>query len=353
MPLKTPAPASRSSGKAKGKTVTSSNAKGKAPQAKAKAAPRAPRTSQPPEPVSVSWWSTLSPERKLDVVCAIMAVVGILTVLILVSAQRSALTGSMLGVIRWMLGWGMYILPGGLIIMGTWLILRRIEKLPRLSLERATGIVLFFLWLLTLMHSIVPLEMAEQAVLDGIGGGYIGSLFARVLVNGFGLGGAIIALLAWLLITLTMIFDLTVADLFRWVPPLMTSIRAWLQTPINKTAPPVIQDPEISSNGYTPLHRPQPVVTNETPGVPIRTVRTAEPVVNWQLPDIKQVLDSGSAPAINEEFIQQRSHLIQETLASFGAPVPEEPMNSLRPSGKVTSRPFARHSGLHRASFDW
>jgi S-DNA-T family DNA segregation ATPase FtsK/SpoIIIE len=55
--------------------------------------------------------------------------------------------------------------------------------------------------------------------------------------------------------------------------------------------------------------------------VPVRTVKTAEPAINWQLPDVKQILDSGSAPAINEEFIQQRSHLIQETLASFGAPV--------------------------------
>ena len=38
---------------------------------------------------------------------------------------------------------------------------------------------------------------------------------------------------------------------------------------------------------------------------------------------------------------------------SFGAPVPDEPMNSLRPSGKVTSRPLARHFGLHSPSFDW
>src|SRR5215203_6699533 len=29
---------------------------------------------------------------------------------------------------------------------------------------------------------------------------------------------------------------------------------------------------------------------------------------------------------------------------SFGAPVPDDPMNSLRPSAKVTSRPFARFS---------
>jgi len=321
MPLKTPAPreASRSGagGKAKGKTLSPSHAKGKARQGKGK-----PAVRPQPEPVSVSWWSTLSPERKLDVVGAVMAVVGILTVLILFSAQRSALTGSLLGIFRQMLGWGMYILPVALIVMGMWLILRRIEKLPPLSLERATGIVLFFLWLLTVMHSIVPLEMAEQAVWDGIGGGYIGSLLARILLNGFGTGGAIIALLAWLLITMTMIFDLTVEDLFRWVPPLTTKVRAWLATPINKSAKfPPADFPEISSNGYTPLNRPQPIVANETPGVPVRTVKPAEPVINWQLPDVIQILDSGSAPAVNEEFIQQRSRLIQETLASFGAPV--------------------------------
>lgn len=309
MPLKTPA-SSRSGGKAKGK----------ASPPRGKSAARA-RVTPPPEPVSVSWWSTLSPERKLDVVGAVMAVVGILTVLALFSAQRSALTGSLLGIFRWMLGWGMYILPVALIVMGMWLILRRIEKLPPLSLERATGIISLFLWLLAVMHSLVPLEMADQAVLDGIGGGSIGSLFARILLNSFGMAGAIVALLAWLLINITMIFDLTVEDLFRWVPPLTARIRAWLATPIKKTEETSFPFPEISTNGYTPLHRPAPVLQNETPGLPVRTVRTAEPVINWQVPDVKQILDSGSAPAINEEFIQQRSHLIQETLASFGAPV--------------------------------
>ena len=321
MPLKTPASASRSGGKAKGKTVPPSHRKGKASQAKGKPAAR---TLRQPEPIPAppSWWSSLSAERKLDVVGAVMAIVGILSVLILFSAQRSGVTDSALGVFRWLFGWGMYIVPVALIVMGMWLILRRIEKLPRLSLERATGILLFFLWLLTLMHSLVPLETAEQAIDEGIGGGAIGSLFARILLNGFGAAGTVIGLVAWLIITITMIFDLTVADLFRWVPPLAARTRAWLATPIHDNArTSSSQAPEISSNGYTPLHRPPPIVTKETPGLPVRTVRTAEPVINWQLPDVKHVLDSGSAPAINEEFIQQRSHLIQETLASFGAPV--------------------------------
>jgi len=101
MPLKTPSSASKSTGKPKGKTVTPSKGKSKAPTAKGKSAPRAQ-----PEPVSVSWWDSLSPERKLDFVGAVMSVVGILILLILFSAQRSALTGSMIHVFSQMLGWG-------------------------------------------------------------------------------------------------------------------------------------------------------------------------------------------------------------------------------------------------------
>jgi len=319
MPLKTPASSSKSTGKPKGKTVTPSQGKSKTPPAKGKSAPRA---SHQPEPVSVSWWSTLSAERKLDVVGAVMSVVGILILLVLFSAQNSAPTASILHLLGQLLGWGIYILPVALILMGLWLILRRIEKLPPLSLERATGIILFFLWLLTLMHSIIPLETADQAVLLGIGGGYIGNLFARILLNGLGRAGAIVVLFAWLLITVTMIFDVSVADLFRWVNPLLIKIREQLAKPIRKaekTFAPEVQ--EVASNGYIPLNRPQPVVKNEAPGIPVKTVKPAEPVINWQLPDVKQILDSGSAPSVNEEFIQQRARLIAETLASFGAPV--------------------------------
>ncbi|HMB24066.1 MAG TPA: hypothetical protein VKP08_14585, partial [Anaerolineales bacterium] len=61
MPLKTPPP--KSSGTPKGKTLTPppGKNKGKAPLPKGKSAP----PSQPAV-VSVPWWDTLSPERKLD-----------------------------------------------------------------------------------------------------------------------------------------------------------------------------------------------------------------------------------------------------------------------------------------------
>ena len=312
MPLKTPQP--KSDGKPKGRTLPPSPGKGTGKPGSRKKAP-------PPEPeiVPVSWWETLTPERRLDVLGAVMAVVGLLAALALFSAQKSAVTGGMVRVLSQVFGWGIYILPVALVVMGLWLILRRIEKLPPLSLERATGILLFFFWLLAAMHSIfVPLEAAAQAALVGWGGGYIGSLLERVLFNSFGTGGAWIILLAWLLITVTMIFDISVQDLFRWVSPVWVKVRELLQRRTPTASP---EGSEVASNGYTPLNRPEPVVTTVVPGTPVTTTKPMTPVIQWQLPNIKDILDSGTAPSVNEEFIQQRARLIQETLASFGAPV--------------------------------
>jgi S-DNA-T family DNA segregation ATPase FtsK/SpoIIIE len=318
MPLKIPFIPSKPGAKSRRKAVPPSRGRNKpnpAPK-RGRGTPHAP-----PEPVSVSWWDALSPERRLDVVGVIMAVIGLLTALILFSAQRSALTGSLVSGLGRLLGWGIYILPVALIVMGAWLVLRRIEKLPPLSLERAFGIILFFLWLLAAMHSIaVPVELAEQAALDGWGGGLIGSLFERILFNAFGPAGAIIALLAWLLITVTMIFDISVQDLFHWVNPLLTSLRSAITGQTTGTAR-LPDGSEAASGGFTPLNRPEPAVEIAAPGLPVTKVKPAEAVIQWKLPDVKSILDSGSAPEVNEEFIQQRARLIQETLASFGAPV--------------------------------
>jgi S-DNA-T family DNA segregation ATPase FtsK/SpoIIIE len=318
MPLKIPFTSSKPASKSKGKARR---------QDRSKAGPSKGRptrsASREPEAVSVSWWDALTPERRLDVVGVVMALAGLVTLLILFSAQRSAVTESFISVLSRLLGWGIYILPVALILMGLWLILRRIEKLPPLSLERATGIAILFLWLLTFMHSVyVPVGLADVAALDGVGGGHIGSFFEKFLFNGLGVAGAVVTLFAWLLIALIMTFDIETQDLFKWVSPLFGRMRTALGQRRVKSITLSPEEAEVASNGFTPLHRPEPVVQGvPAPGVPVTTVRPAEAVINWKLPDVKNVLDLGSAPEVNEEFIQQRARLIQETLASFGAPV--------------------------------
>jgi len=107
MPLKTPSSPAKPGGKLKGKVLTPSSGKDKNKPSSKKKAP-----AQPPV-VSITWWEALSPERKLDVVGVVMSVVGLLTLLILFSAQRSALTGNVVHVLGQIFGWGITSCPSG------------------------------------------------------------------------------------------------------------------------------------------------------------------------------------------------------------------------------------------------
>ena len=223
-----------------------------------------------------------------------------------------------------LIGWGVYFLPAGLILFGLWLVLRKIERIPPLSLERAVGSLLFFLWALTLMHSIVAApEMAVVAARDGAGGGYIGGLFERLLWFGLGPAGLIVALLAWLLLALTMILDMRVQQMLAWLVPLFGKVEAFLHKPI-------LPEPASTLLGPSTALRPMPPSITDSqaasaPAGPLTDVgllpgRAPAPTIQWMLPQVRDVLDAGTAPTVNEDFIRQRAHLIEETLASFGAP---------------------------------
>jgi hypothetical protein len=69
-------------------------------------------------------WQTLSIDRKLDVVGVGLALIGLLTLLSLISAERSAPTAWLIRFLAGIFGWGAYFLPAGLIAIGVWLVLR-------------------------------------------------------------------------------------------------------------------------------------------------------------------------------------------------------------------------------------
>jgi len=273
--------------------------------------PSAPPESLPPEP---SLWDRLSSERKLDVIGVALAVAGILILLTLLASSRSILTADLIRFLGQIFGWGIYVLPIALFLFGVWLILRRNERLPALSVERAIGSILLFLWLLTTMHSIIAQPvMADAAALDGAGGGYVGGIFERLLFFGLGFWGAIIALVAWLLIALTMTLDVTMLDLFHWIGHGLARLKSLV---IRPAAPPAPTDVGAQPAAFTPLKDTPAAPSVAPPNVPT----ASPPVIPWILPQINDILDAGNAPAVNEEFINQRGHLIEETLASFGAP---------------------------------
>ncbi|MGC8855527.1 MAG: hypothetical protein ACP5QU_01900, partial [Anaerolineae bacterium] len=76
MPLKKPAIPPRKSNRTAGKA------------APAKGSVRPTRKPPEPPPPAPSLWARLSPERRLDVLGVAMALIGLLTLLSLISAQR-------------------------------------------------------------------------------------------------------------------------------------------------------------------------------------------------------------------------------------------------------------------------
>src|ERR1041384_7939095 len=119
MPLKTPFSATnKSDTNPKGKAAPPAKAKASSAPAKGKdggkpSAPKKGKLAPPPAPPPptptidpFAFWNNLSPERKLDVVGAIMAVIGLFIVLIFLSAQRSNFTGGMLRALLQSFGWG-------------------------------------------------------------------------------------------------------------------------------------------------------------------------------------------------------------------------------------------------------
>ncbi len=275
----------------------------------------APVTEPPPPPLF-----TLSAERKLDLIGVGLAVAGLIIGLLLISSSRSALPGAAISLFRFLFGWGAYILPLALIVFGLWLVLRKIERIPPVSVARVTGLLLLGLWSLVVLQEIGNNPEVSQAS----GGGWVGSLFYRLFRNSIGFEGLMVVLLAWLLIALSWTLDLGIPEMIGKLAPLWrifsllwNKIRARLPgytrpsaTPALTTAP----DPA----GLTSIP-PEPALEMAPASNGFAPTSSVKPQV-WTLPDVKEILNPGSAPSQNEDYIEQRARLIEETLASFGAP---------------------------------
>ena len=317
MPLLKP---SKSPDKSKRTPAKKSSPKkgGSAPRAKTTAKHQAP--PPPPPTREPTLWERLSAERKLDVVGVALAFIGLIILLGLISANRSAIIGGVIFFLAQLFGWGVYILPIGLIIFGLWLVFRKIERVPPLTIERGVGSVLLFFWLLTLLHSFIStVDNAEVVALTGQGGGYFGGLGQRFLWGAFGSGGAFIAMIAWLVVGIAVTLDKPVVELFFWLKPLTDKLREILNRPIAPQTSPTTAS--ATENGLTPIDAASMPAVNtvEVPAQPVQT-RNGARVIEWKLPEIVDILDEGTEANTNEEFIQQRARLIEDTLASFGAP---------------------------------
>lgn len=275
----------------------------------------------------------ISPQRRIDIFGIVLLVIGLLTIVSLITSTTGSVTGWWVTNLSIAMGWDVYLLPLALILVGGWMLLRNMDKLPQLSAERIVGFLLFFVNLAAWFHLFIDGGFPEAAA--GTGGGYLGAFFKITFVRTLGKPGAVIALIAWLLISLILMLDLSMANLMKAIGDFLNKffdkLSAFVKQQLEKqqpkkTAPPATTPPQtVRQTPPTTAARPESVAPRPTGSESV----AASPYINnvttptqpvWVLPDINEILDPGIAAEDDGENDRQRARVIEETLRSFGAP---------------------------------
>jgi len=303
----------------------------------------------------------------MDVIGVVLSLVGFLSILALLSKQNSAFTSWWVTALKQMAGWGAFLLPAGLLLLGLWLLLRNVESFPSPSGVRIAGLVLLFINVTAILH--LANGGGWELAAAGQGGGYVGAAFERVLVTGLGGAGAVVVLTGWLLVALALTLDISIADIFAFFQRMGESLRDRWQAERDLTAtrretsaglpPPQTSEEEtwVAAPGelppdFRPLPRRNGAPAPAGPraantGSSARNQNTASAANNarptqsrasagaaafasnaaqsqapaWVLPTIAEILDPPTVESVRSNVEHERAKLIEDTLTSFGAPV--------------------------------
>ena len=152
---------------------------------------------------------TLTQEQKQSILGIFLLVTAILTLISIFTPNAGSLPNWWAGVLFQGFGWGAYLFPILLLFGSAWfLFLRKQEKFSKIAPARLIGVALFLFNLLA-WFQLLSNRLPGQ---DQIGGGAVGNFLLTTLTRWFGAPGALIWLIAWLLIALILLIDLSMAE---------------------------------------------------------------------------------------------------------------------------------------------
>jgi S-DNA-T family DNA segregation ATPase FtsK/SpoIIIE len=260
----------------------------------------------------------------VDIAGIVLIVIGLLTLLSLMTSYSSGLTQAWTSLLRRWIGWGAYALPLVLLLIGTWFLLSKMDRFPGVSSERVIGVVLIFFNLLTWFQL---LDVSFGGLSNPPGGGILGGAFYRALENGLGKAGTMIVLIAWLLVALVLLIDLSMSDLVNWLAEKFKYSHSKFANFIRKKAEQHRQRLEkgqgISETEQTEKVSVQtiPVEFGVKPGVSSNVeIDAAIPEKTWVLPEPEEILNPVQAAPVDEESDEDKARVIEETLRSFHTP---------------------------------
>lgn len=152
----------------------------------------------------------IKPETRKGILVVFLIAVILLSILSFFDLA-GALGGFISDSLIMLFGWGQYLFPIFLAIIVFFLLGK--EKYD-IKISNWLGLLLFALSFLAAFHLFVPLEQATEAVPFGKGGGYVGVFLSLPLQKIMGKWATLIVLIALVVVSLLLIFNTTLAQLF-------------------------------------------------------------------------------------------------------------------------------------------
>ncbi len=273
----------------------------------------------------------------LDILGYLLLVTALLTLLALVSVQRGAILGPWVGFLSRIFGWGVYAMPVFIGGIGFFLAFRRFgDRIPHPQPEQVVGVFTLFASFLITAHFLSSWLMIPAS---GSGGGTLGAWMAEdVLVAGLGgPGTALVVAVLWML-SIAFTFGISPADMARGAYALIRRLRSAVRTSSPAETPaeePVIHSPQPSkaaSKQREQRAKPEPPSAPTAPPPPSPVDDYVHPSTvagggPWQLPALEAILEPGNDQHLDQGMVRQQSRIIEETLASLGAPVAVREIN--------------------------
>ena len=264
----------------------------------------------------------------MDVMGVLLALAGILLLLALFSPNQSILVATIVEYLYHLFGVGRFVVAIAFLLIGAWIIIRHFnESLPQFAPEQFFGVILLFIGLITSLSMIAATTS----------GGIIGHYFSSAMIEGLGLVGALIILIAWLSIGTILTLRTSTKKILGLLDNIYIEPSQILQIGTRRSVK--TRNPLNSAENTTTIksdkteepnrtkrqrnRRTKPTNSTEKPEVQeleSSAILDEDSAPKWNLPQVADILSVGAELAADDEYDRQRAQTIEETLQSFGAP---------------------------------
>ncbi len=244
----------------------------------------------------------------------------------LVSISRDPLTEGWIILLRRLFGWGAYLIPVALGIVGFWLLLESLGREPRLEWGRPLGALFLFITSLTAIHLLSFPSDPQQLAAEGGGGGYLGWMVSSALTVSMGSIGAYTALAAMAIVGLIMAFGVSIVQIGATLTKAWSGLKGLYldHYPRFKMRRRSEEREGISSR----LREKVPELLRPSPGQEETRQRREAPLSpriiggtkQWRLPSVDEILEDNIEQELSQTEIRRKVRMIEETLHSFGVP---------------------------------